>query len=47
MGFYLVLAMHAYIPELNEVLTKFYRNLVNMVNGIINKKVIYVYQTLE
>ena len=30
----LVLAMHSYIPEQNLVLTKFYRNLVNMVNGI-------------
>ena len=34
MGSDIVLAMHAYIPEQNLVLTKFYRNLVNMVNGI-------------
>ena len=32
MGYDLVLAMNAYIPEKNVVLTKFYRNLVNMVN---------------
>ena len=31
------LVMHAYIPERNVVLTKFYRSLVNSVNGIINK----------
>ena len=29
----IVLAMHAYIPEQNLVLTEIYRNLVNMVNG--------------
>ena len=32
MGSDVALAMHAYIPERNVVLTKFNRNLVNMVN---------------
>ena len=32
---HLVLAIHAYIPELTVTLTKYYRNIVNMVNGII------------
>ena len=27
--------LHAYIPELTVTLTKYYRNIVNMVNGII------------
>ena len=31
----LVLAKHAYIPELTVTLTKYYRNIVNMLNGII------------
>ena len=43
----LVLAMHAYIPEQNVVWTTFYRNLDNMIIGIINNKVLYVYQILE
>ena len=30
-----VLAIPAYIPELTVTLTKYYRNIVNMVNGII------------
>ena len=30
-----VLAIHSYIPELTVTLTKYYRNIVNMVNGII------------
>ena len=32
---HLVSAIHAYIPELTVTLTKYYRNIVNMVNGII------------
>ena len=32
---HLVLAIHAYMPELTVSLTKYYRNTVNMVNGII------------
>ena len=43
----LILAMHTCIPEWNVVLTKFYSNLVNIVNGINNNKVLYAYQTLE
>ena len=39
MGSDIVLVMYAYIPELNMVLTKFYRNLANMVDRIINNKV--------
>ena len=31
----LFLAIHAYIPELTVTLTKYYRNIVNTVNGII------------
>ena len=30
----LVLPMHAYKPEQSLVFTKFYRNVVNIVNGI-------------
>ena len=33
----LVLAMHTFIPEQTVPLTKYYRNLVNMVNEIITK----------
>ena len=29
------LSLHAYIPELTVTLTKYYRNIVNMINGII------------
>ena len=32
---HLVLAIRAYIPELTVTLTKYYRNIVNMVNAII------------
>ena len=31
----LSLAIHAYIPELTVTLTKYYRNIVYMMNGII------------
>ena len=34
MSSHLVLTMHAYIPEPTVTLTKYYRNIVNMVNGI-------------
>ena len=33
----LVLAMHTYIPEQTVTLAKYYRNLINMVKGIITK----------
>ena len=36
----LILAMHAYIPEQALKLTKYYRNLVHMVNGLITKSYI-------
>ena len=32
---HLVLPIHAYIPELTVTLTKYYRSIVIMVNGII------------
>ena len=32
---HVVLPIHAYIPELTVTLTKYYRNFVNIVNGII------------
>ena len=33
----LILAMHTYIPEQTVTLTKYYRNLLNTVKGIITK----------
>ena len=33
----LTLAMHNYIPEQTVTLEKYYRNLINMENGIITK----------
>ena len=33
----LILAMHTYIPERTVTLAKYYRNLINMVKGIITK----------
>ena len=38
----LVLAIHAYIPEQTVTLTKYYRNIVTIVNGII-KSYICIY----
>ena len=38
----LILAKHTYIPEQTVTLAKYYRNLINMVKGII-KKELYVY----
>ena len=32
---HVVLPIHAYIPELTVTLTKYNKNIVNMVNGII------------
>ena len=34
----LILAMHTYIPEQTVTLAKYYRNLINIVKGIITKK---------
>ena len=33
----LILAMHTYIPEQTVTLAKYYRDLVNMVKGMITK----------
>ena len=33
----LILAVHTYIPEQTVALAKYYRNLINMVKGIITK----------
>ena len=41
MIFDLVLTMHSYIPEQTVTLTKYYRNLLNMVN-VKNNRVIHV-----
>ena len=32
---HLVLAIHVYVPEQTVTLTKYYRNIVHMVNGMI------------
>ena len=37
MRYGLILAMQAYIPEQTVTLAKYYRNLINMVKGIITK----------
>ena len=37
-----ILAMHTYIPEQTVALAKYYRNLINMVKGILPKRVICV-----
>ena len=33
----LILAMHTYIPEHTVTLAKYYKNLINMVKGIVTK----------
>ena len=43
----LVLAMHAYRPKKTEFLTKYYRNHVTMVNGIITKSYMCIELELE
>ena len=40
----LVLAMHAYVPEQTRTLTKYYRDLVNIVNEILTKSYVCINQ---
>ena len=38
----LILEVHTYIPEQTVTLAKYYRNLINMVKGIITKSYICI-----